>query len=374
MSESLNKFASERLHQLEQANLLRSPQTSTSQGVRISRNGQELINFSSNDYLGLAHDWHVIQAGIRAAEQYGNGATASRLITGNHPLYDELESKIAEYYGVEAACVFGSGYMANIGTIPALVGKGDLIVADKLSHACMIDGSFLSEAEFKRFKHNDIENLRKILAEHRGKYKNCLILSEGVFSMDGDKAPVKELQKIAQEFDCWLMVDNAHLLEKPEVKTDVIMGTLSKGFGGYGGYIAGSNELVRMVKSTARSFIFTTGLPPSVIGSAIECFNILKVKNELYKTPLKLAKAFYNKISDIINITPPQSQIVPVILGEVNATLQLQKQLEESGLLVHAIRPPTVPQGSARLRVSFTALHDETMVENLAEAIKKFIV
>jgi 8-amino-7-oxononanoate synthase len=394
MQNSLEIFLNEKLQNLQAKNLLRSAKTYAAQGVYIEHEGKKLINFSSNDYLGLSQNPQVIEAGIKAAQKYGAGAQASRLVTGNHPLYDELESAIAQHYGTQDACVFGSGYMANIGAIPTLVGKGDLVITDKLIHACVIDAVQLSGAEFKRFKHNDVENLQKILAQSRAQYKNCLVITEGVFSMDGDAAPLEQIQQICHEYNTWLMVDCAHQLNYQPLTTNhqpIIMGTLSKAIGAYGGYIAGSSQLIKYLKTSARSLIYTTGLPPATLASAIEAFKIIKQNPKILEVPIQNAKYFLSLYflslreschpvfitgdsDEAIQKNKPYqnnniSQIVPIIYGSPEKTLAVQQKLYDAGFMVSAIRPPTVPENTSRLRISFTALHTKAMVEELAKLL-----
>ncbi|MFZ4125683.1 MAG: aminotransferase class I/II-fold pyridoxal phosphate-dependent enzyme [Rickettsiales bacterium] len=328
-------------------------------GIYVERAGKKYISFSCNDYLGLSQHPKVIEAAIEATKAYGVGAGASRLITGNHPLYAQLEKTIAHKKKTEAALVLGSGYLTNLGVIPALVGKGDLIIADKLVHACIIDGAQLSGATLKRFKHNDMEDLARLLAS-RSDYENCLIVTDHVFSMDGDIAPLKAMRALADKHDAWLMADDAHGLGiiTPEAEPHIWMGTLSKAAGSYGGYIAASQKVIDYLITSARSFIFSTGLPPATLAAANEALKLM--------TPELATKALANAKRFNPNA---QTTIVPVILGDEIAALEKSKQLEAAGLLVQAIRPPTVPAGTARLRVAFSALHSEAMVDDLLKAL-----
>jgi 8-amino-7-oxononanoate synthase len=329
------------------------------EGIYVEREGKKYISFSCNDYLGLSQHPKVVEAAVQASKAYGAGAGASRLITGNHPLYEPLEKTLAAKKRTAAALVVGSGYLTNLGVIPALVGKGDLIVTDKLVHACIIDGAQLSGATLKRFKHNDMEDLARLL-ESRADYENCLIITDHVFSMDGDIAPLKQMRALADTHDAWLMVDDAHGLGiiEPEAQPHIWMGTLSKTAGSYGGYVAGSQKLIDYLITSARSFIFSTGLPPATIASANEALKLM--------TPERAAKALANaKRFD----SQAQTTIAPVILGDEVAALEKSKALENAGFLVQAIRPPTVPAGTARLRVAFSALHTESMVDDLLEAL-----
>src|SRR5579862_1152554 len=245
---SLDRFACGKLATLERAQLRRSPVVTARQGIYAERDGRRLLSFSCNDYLNLSGHPAIIKAAIEAAERYGVGAGASRLVTGNHPLYDELEGRLARLKGTEAACVFGSGYLANIGIIPALAGSGDLILVDELSHACIHAGAKLSGASVQRYCHGDVAHAEALLAEHRGGHAHALIATDGVFSMDGDLAPLKELSALAQRHDAWLLADDAHGLgvvgrgrgsafATSDSDVPLQMGTLSKAVGVYGGYL-----------------------------------------------------------------------------------------------------------------------------------------
>ncbi len=365
----LEQVLQEKLNSLKENNLLRTINNSDrSQGVYIERNGKKLISFCCNDYFGLAQNEYVIEAAISAAWQYGAGAGASRLITGNHPLYGILEKKLATIKNTEDCCIFGSGYLANIGIIPALVGKGDLIIADRLVHSCVYSGVKLSGAEYKRYAHNDLENLSNVLQKNRNKYSNCLIITETIFSMDGDKADINAISKIAKEFDCWLMTDDAHgfgMIES-ESKADIQMGTLSKGLGSYGGYVCASKIIIDYIKTSAKSLMYSTALPPSVIGAAIASLELIEENPDICKQPLEKARIF----ADIVGLKKPESAIVPLIIGGEDEVLKVFAQLEGEGFLVAAIRPPTVPKDTARLRFTFSVLHKDEDVRRLAEIVR----
>jgi len=337
------------------------------EGVRVTRAGRELISFSCNDYLGLSHHPEVIAAAMDALKKYGAGAGASRLVTGNFPLYDELETALATYKNTEAACVFGSGYLANIGTIPALVGSGDLILADKLIHACMVDSARLSGATFMRFAHNNMEHCRMLLEANRAEHQHCLILTETIFSMDGDRAPLTALASLAKEFDSWLMVDGAHEFSAHGKDTPTIqMGTLSKAAGSYGGYICGSKILIDYLKTASRSLIYSTGLPPATVAASLAAFKVMAREPGLTEKPLKNARLF----TSLLGLEPAESAIVPLILKDNDKALTASQLLEEKGFLVAAIRPPTVPENTARLRFAFSALHTKADIEAVAAIIK----
>lgn len=334
---------------------------------RVRRGDREYVSFSCNDYLGLSHHPAVIAAAGDAIDRFGAGAGASRLVTGSHPLYAELESLLAAMKGTERAIVFGSGYLANIGTIPALVGQDDLILADRLCHACMWDGARLSRANVLRFDHNDLDHCRAVLETHRASFGRCLILTETVFSMDGDLGPVRELAALAAAHDAWLMTDDSHGLGVcRHHPADVQMGTLSKAVGSAGGYVCGSSELIAWLENRARSLMFSTGLPPASVAAASAALRIIRDDPELRSRPLANARRF----TAALGRPPAESPIVPVILGEPERALAASAMLEQHGILVVAIRPPSVPPGTARLRFAFSAMHEPTDIERAAELLK----
>jgi 8-amino-7-oxononanoate synthase len=366
---SLDAFAAEKLAQLDAGHLRRRliPSARTSP-AHIQRGDRTLVSFSCNDYLGLAQDPRVKAAAIAAIELYGVGAGASRLITGDHPLLGQLEARLAAFKGTEAALVFGSGYLANIGVIPALVGSGDLVLMDELAHACMVSGARLSGARVLTFAHNDMDQLAERLAAARNHGARALILTERVFSMDGDQAPLPALLAIAQAHDAWTLVDDAHGLGvvTPDAKAPLELGTLSKALGGMGGYLCASTPVIELLKSRARSFVYATGLPPASAAAALAALDILDAEPERSRRPLALARRF----TTALGLGPAMSAIVPIHVGEATRALALSAALAEKGLLVVAIRPPTVPTGTARLRVAFSAAHDERDVDALVHAMR----
>lgn len=377
--DSLSKFARKKLAETRVKGLYRQTiPTRHKDQVHVERGDKVYVSFSGNDYLGLSRHRRVIAAAARAAEKFGAGAGASRLVTGDHPLYQELETGIAAFKEAEAALVFGSGYLTNLGVIPVLAGEGDLILADRLCHACLFAGSDLSKAALKVYRHNDLDHLREILEGQRSKYRHTLILTDGVFSMDGDRAPVEEMTALARKFDAWLMVDDAHGLGVVEqgkgstfknghrLDVPLQMGTLSKSVGAYGGYIAADAVVIDLIKNRARSLIYTTGLPPAVVGAALEGLKIIKTNPGLCNKPIQKAALFCREL----DLPVPQSSIVPMILGDIEKTMQTADRLAKQGFLVHPIRPPTVPDGTARLRFSFSAAHQDKDILNLAEVIR----
>ncbi|MGN6515768.1 MAG: 8-amino-7-oxononanoate synthase [Rhizomicrobium sp.] len=380
---SLDRFATSKLDALEAQHLRRSLVDSVREdGVWIERNGRRLLSFSCNDYLNLTHHPKVKAAAIAAIEKYGAGAGASRLITGNHPLFAELEARLAKFKQTDAACVFGSGYLANAGIIPTLVGESDLLLIDELSHSCLWAGSQLSNAMVQTFRHNDLTHVEEILSQHRGEVRHALIVTDGVFSMDGDLAPLAELGKLAQAYDAWLMSDDAHGLGVvangkgsvfaggKKAAVDLQMGTLSKAIGSYGGYLCASRAVIDLIKTRARTFVYSTGLPPASVAAAIAALDIIESDAALTARPLTNAQAF----TRALNLPLAQSPIVPVILNDEVRALEAQQLLEREGFLVTAIRPPTVPRGTARLRLAFTAAHPQGEIARLAQVIRERIL
>jgi len=376
---SLDRFAQDKLDELQRRHLRRQlSETVREDGIWVERNGRRLLSFSCNDYLNLTQHPAVKQAAIAAIEQYGAGSGASRLVTGNHPLYAELEGRLARIKQTEAAVVFGSGYLANAGIIPVLVGRGGLVLADELSHACLFAGSRLSRAKVLTFRHNDVEHLRELLAEHRQAHEHLLIVTDGVFSMDGDLAPLAALHALAKEFDAWLMSDDAHglgvvggergssYIGNAHVPVPLQMGTLSKAIGSYGGYLCASAPVVDLIRNRARTLIYSTGLPPACVAAAIAALDLIEREPAYAALPVQKAKAFTRRVG----LPDAQSPIVPVVIGDEQATLAASQMLADQGFLAVAIRPPTVPVGTARLRLTFTAQHPDEAIERLADLVR----
>ncbi|MGB6173381.1 MAG: 8-amino-7-oxononanoate synthase [Xanthobacteraceae bacterium] len=378
---SLDEFAGEKLDALERAKLRRSPAVTARDGIWAERDGRRLLSFSCNDYLNLSRHPDVIAAAIEATTRYGVGAGASRLVTGNHPLYAELEGRLAQLKGTEAACVFGSGYLANTGIIPALVGPHDLILVDELSHACIHAGAKLSGAAVQHYRHADADHAEVLLAAHRSGKKHALIATDGVFSMDGDLAPLAALSQLAQRFDAWLLADDAHGLgvvgggrgssfADGACEVPLQMGTLSKAVGAYGGYLCASRAVIDLIQTRARTFIYSTGLPPPVVAAAIASLDVIAREPAYAALPLRKAKEF----ARALNLPEAQSAIVPVIVGEADAALAASALLRDEGFLVVAIRPPTVPVGTARLRFAFTARHPDAEIARLADVVRSRVL
>ena len=340
------------------------------------------LNFSSNDYLDLAHHPEVIAAAERALRNDGAGAGASRLVSGTLTLHEELEARLARLKGYPASLVFGSGYLTNLGVIPALVGRDDMIFADRLAHASLMDAAILSRAELFRFQHNAADHLDELLKNHNGTGRK-LVVTESVFSMDGDLAPLSEIAAAAERHGALLLVDEAHATGvfgpggcglireyKLEPLVTVSMGTLSKALGGYGGFVACSETLRTLLVNHARAFIFTTAPPPAVLGAALGALNVLENNPGWGAELLRRAAVFREQLQFFgLDTMQSASQIIPLFVGDNARALTLADRLREQGLLVVAIRPPTVPEGTARLRFSVTLAHRATDLARAAEII-----
>ncbi len=351
-------------------------------GGKICFNNKEYVDFSSNDYLGLSSHPRLIAAAKEAIETYGAGSSASRLLSGDLDIYHKLEEGVAEFKGKEAALVFNSGYQANLGIISALYGGGDVIFSDKLNHASIIDGLVLSGAKFFRFHHNDMSHLKTLLSKERSKFKSALIITETIFSMDGDRPDLKSLVDLKDKFDCALMVDEAHatgifgkngsgLVEEEGLadKVDLIMGTFGKALGSFGAYLAASNKIIEYMVNKCRSFIYSTALPPAIIASNLASLEIVKNEPHRRRELLKNADYLRSELKKKGFDVKGSSQIIPVIIGENHAAVRIAEALQEKGYWVLPIRPPTVPKGEARLRFSLTFDHDMTVLGKLVEDI-----
>jgi 8-amino-7-oxononanoate synthase len=383
MSASLDKFVSGKLDALEAKSLRRRlVETDRFNAVEVHRGGRRLISFCCNDYLNLSHHPDVIAAANEATARYGAGSGGSRLVTGNHPLFAKLEARLARLKQAEDCVVFGSGYLANLGIVPTLAGPGDLILADELSHSCLLSGTKLSGATTHIFRHNDLAHVETLLDAHRASARHCLILTDGVFSMDGDLAPVIELALLAKKHDAWLMTDDAHGIGVvgdgrgssfvTGVKADVPlqMGTLSKAIGSCGGYLCASKVVCDFIRTRARTFVYSTGLAPAQAAAAIAALDVIEAEPAYARLALEKAQGF----TRAVNLAPATSPIVPLILGDADATLAASALLETEGFLVTAIRPPTVPSGTARLRITFTAQHKDADIARLAALVRDKIL
>lgn len=375
-------WITEELEQLQAHDLRRRLSTLPAAGGKFTADGRVTLNFSSNDYLDLARHPTLLEAAIQAARQYGGGATSSRLLTGTLPPHAELERALAAFKGYPAALVFGSGYQANIGLLSALVGRDDTVFADRLAHASIVDGSVLSRARLQRFRHNQTDHLRQLLqsAPSRGRR---LVVTESVFSMDGDVARLAELAALAAEFEALLVVDEAHATgvfgpagsgliraQRLEGSVHVSMGTCSKAMGGSGGFVACSVMLRDWLVNRARSFIYSTAPPPFVVAAACAAVRLMEEHPGWGEELLHNAAAFRARLQEAgLDTLRSESQIVPLRVGPNDLALRLAASLREAGILVHAIRPPTVPEGTARLRFSVTRAHTPEDLERAAAAV-----
>ncbi len=375
----------EELHRLREDGLFRSmKRIEGGQGPRVMLEGREVVHLCSNNYLGLADHPGLKEAAIRATEKYGVGTGASRLVSGTMELHVALEKRLARFKGTECALVFNSGYAANTGVIPALVGKGDVVFSDRLNHASIVDGCLLSRARMVRYPHRDTAALRRLLDEHRGDGR-CVIVTDGVFSMDGDLAPLADLVAIKNEYGALLMVDDAHgtgvlgatgrgTAEHFSVMSgvDIHMGTLGKALGCFGAFVAASAELVEYLVNRARTFIFSTSLPPSVLASAHAALDIVD------STEGGALRARLNRHADFMrealrkagfDTLGSRTQIIPLLIGGAEKTMTFSSALCEAGLYIQGIRPPTVPTGGSRLRCTLMATHAEEELARVLEAV-----
>ncbi len=376
---SLDQFAQDKLDGLKRRHLQRAlTDTVRGDGIWVERDGRKLLSFSCNDYLNLTQHPAVKRAAVAAIEDYGAGSGASRLVTGNHPLYAQLEARLARSKRTEAACVFGSGYLANTGIIPVLIGEDGLVLLDELSHACIHAGAQLSRGTVMTFRHNDVSHANELLATHRSGHDRTLIVTDGVFSMDGDLAPLEELLSLADAHDAWLMSDDAHgigvlggghgsgFIGNTHMQIPLQMGTLSKATGSYGGYLCASAPVIELMRNRARTLIYSTGLPPASVAAAIAALDVIEREPAYAALPVQKAKAFTRRAG----LPEAQSPIVPVVMGDEETALAASRFLEDEGYLVIAIRPPTVPAGTARLRLTFTAQHPDDEIGRLADIVR----
>lgn len=368
------------LSSLKEDGLMRSLTTLPQAGGKFIWQGKGFINFSSNDYLNLTSNNQVKQAGVMAIENYGTSSSGSRLMCGHLEIHEKLERKLAKFMGYETSLIFGSGFLTNLGVITALVSKEDCIFFDKLDHASLIDGIRLSGAKWKRFKHRDVGNLKDLLELHKDKIGQKFIIIDSVFSMDGDISPIREIYVLAQKYNAFLIVDEAHAVgvfgenssgycSQINIKPDIITGTFSKSLGSYGGFAACSHKVKQLLINKARPFIYSTALPPSCLGVVLESINIIE-KEKLGELLLKNSKYFYNLLNDYgFNLLPFESQIIPIIIGDSKIAVKFSAKLISEGIYVKAIRPPTVPNNTARIRLSITLAHTKEDLKYTADKI-----
>ncbi|MBD2167755.1 8-amino-7-oxononanoate synthase [Calothrix membranacea FACHB-236] len=357
-------------------------------GATVSLGGREVINFASNDYLGLAGDQRLIDAGVAATQEFGTGSTGSRLLSGHRELHRQLESAIASLKQTEDAIVFSSGYLANLGAIAALVGKRDLILSDQYNHSSLKNGAILSGALVIEYPHCDVIALRNQLIENRQNYRRCLILTDSVFSMDGDLCPLPELLDLADEFSCMLLVDEAHatgVLGKTGAgcvehfgctgQQLIQIGTLSKALGSLGGYVAGSATLIDFLRNRAPTWIYTTALSPADTAAALAAIEIVQQepqrRTQLWANVDYLKKLMQAQVAEL-KLLPSASPILCFQLPSAAAALAVGKFLQEAGIFAPAIRPPTVP--TSRIRISAMATHQATHIDKLVAALGEFVI
>ncbi len=350
-------------------------------GRAITVDGREYVSFASNDYLGLAGDARLRHAAAEAAERFGAGSGASRLITGTMSLHRELERRLARFKGTDDCILFTTGYQAGVGAVTSLAGAGDAVVLDKLSHACLIDGARASGARVRTYAHLDVARLAAALMKERSARRR-LIVTDSLFSMDGDAAPLADICELAREHDAMLLVDEAHatgttgpggrgLIAELGLASERVaqMGTLSKALGSVGGFVAGSGALVEYLRNVARSYVYTTAPAPPAVGAAIAALDILESDDGA-----KLLERLRANIAALAGACPglvASSAIVPVVVGPATRAVEAQAALRERGMWVPAVRPPTVPKGASRLRVSLSAAHSGADVARLAEALRE---
>ena len=377
------KFFKEQLDsKIENHNLRTLREYCPLDAVRVKRDDKEYLMMASNNYLGLNFDTRVIEGALKGAQQYGTGSGGSRLVSGTFPLFTELERSLAKFKNTEKALVFNTGYMANVGTISAVADKNTIIFSDALNHASIIDGCRLSKASIKAYNHCDVEELKFILKQ-ADRSARKLIVTDGVFSMDGDIAPLDKLYKLSREYNALLMVDDAHAtgtignghgtaayfgLEKD---VDIQLGTLSKSLGSVGGYVAANSTIIDYLVNTSRSFIFSTALSPADIGAVLAALHVLEsdvsVLRRLHENVNYMADQLISMGIDATNETP----IFPILIGCNEDTLAVSDYLYEAGIIGTAIRPPTVPIGESRIRLTVTAAHNKEQIDYVCHTLHK---
>jgi len=353
---------------------------SSCHGVHIVVQGQTLINFASNDYLGLSAHADVCQAAVGTLQQHGLGSGASRLVSGDNPLFHELEQQLATWKGYEACMLVGSGMLANIGLLSALAGRHDSIHADRLNHASLVDGARLSGSKFKRFPHLDMAALEQQLQQDNAPRK--LIVSDGIFSMDGDQADVTTLIKLARQFDALLIVDDAHgigTLREPRGLTAmhgiagherlIEVGTFGKAFGGYGAFILGTTPMIHGLRQHLRTMIYSTAMPPAIAHAMLTALTLIQ-RGDLTALLQQNIRLFRQACGNL-PLLPSETAIQPLIVGSDEKALKASRRLREAGMFVPAIRPPTVPEGTARLRITLSAAHQPQHIRQLADALQQ---
>ena len=377
------KFFKEQLDsKIENHNLRTLREYCPLDAVRVKRDDKEYLMMASNNYLGLTFDTRVIEGALKGAQQYGTGSGGSRLVSGTFPLFTELEKELANFKNTEKALVFNTGYMANVGTISAIADKNTIIFSDALNHASIIDGCRLSRGTVKAYSHCDVDELKYLLKQVNRNTRK-LIVTDGVFSMDGDIAPLDTLYELSRDYNALLMVDDAHAtgtignghgtaayfnLEK---EIDIQLGTLSKSLGSVGGYVAANSTIIDYLVNTSRSFIFSTALSPADIGAALAALQVLEtdasVLARLHENVNYMADQLISMGIDATNETP----IFPILIGRNEDTLAVSEYLYEAGIIGTAIRPPTVPIGESRIRLTVTAAHNKEQIDYVCHTLHK---
>lgn len=383
------EWVNEELKYLKRKGLLRKPAAlSSPQSTRITVNGRTFINFSSNDYLNLSGHAAIVHAAVRALQKYGFGAGSSRLLSGTLAPHRQLEQRISDFKKTQAALVFNTGYGANTGIIPALTDSNTIILSDELNHASIVDGTRLSRADVSVFRHRDMEHLESLLKKYRKgrKYMRSFIVSDTVFSMDGDIAPLQALASLAIRYDALLMIDDAHAfgvigetgrggLEYGGVSHDEIiqMGTLSKAAGCFGAYVAGKREVMDILVSRARSFMYSTALPPAAAAAAMKALDIIDRRSAgLRKRLWKNRERFYRGLVKLgYDTLGSETPIIPVLAGDVASAMRMGRYLYGSGIFAPAIRPPTVADGRCRIRFSVTAGHTYDEIDMVLDSLRR---
>jgi len=357
---------------------------SDSNGVHVSVNGKELINFCSNDYLGLSAHPKLKSNAARFADKYGAGAGASRLVSGNLKIHEEIEDKIASVFESEAALVFNTGFQTNMSVLPTVADRHSLILADKKCHNSLIQGAQLSRADFKRFAHNDYEHLAALLDKaHKNRYQRIWIVSESLFSMDGDTCDTKMLLELATEYNAYLYIDEAHAigvlgknglgLSFGQHEIDLKIGTFGKSFGSFGAFVLCSKQMKDYLINFCPGFIYTTALPPALLGAIDAALSLIPSMNaEREKLHNHIEQILQQLKAMGFNTGTGKSQIIPVIVGDAEKAVKLSKWLYDAGIWASAIRSPTVPKNEARIRLTITAKHTDEQVKNLLEAFKSW--
>jgi 8-amino-7-oxononanoate synthase len=376
----------EALSELEAAGLLRRPlQISGPQGPEVEIDGRRVLCFCSNNYLGLADHPALVAASDASTYGEGVGAAASRLITGTMDAHRDAEIAYADFLGSRAAALFSTGYAANVGTVQALVGPGDAVFSDALNHASLIDGCRLSRASVHVYSHRDVDQLESLLREQRPRARRALVITDSLFSMDGVTAPLRDIANLARSFDAGLLVDEAHALgvfgpsgrglsASLGIEPDVVVGTLGKAFGVAGAFVAASEEIVSLIRNRARSFVYSTAPPPMVARAAIEALQLVRQADDARKTLLENADELRAKLRTLgFEVPNENTHILPVLIGDNERTMQLSAKLLERGVFVQGIRPPTVPEGTARLRLTPMATHRPEHIERAIDAFASLV-